>query len=171
MLKQIGRLLAEDGLLIVGTSGFGIDARYSVYRQAEGDLVPCEFAFGIENLRSLGIMPYFTIREGDDEAALLAELMGAIRADRSYWSKLSGRVDRLLDQKGIGRRGPDGFLQPPAEEIPRSKIRRGIAALWRQIAQEHFVTGALKTLERAGYTAWENAAGDIAIRPPADFSP
>ncbi len=171
MLRQIGRLLSEGGLLIAGTSGFGIDARYSVYRKAGDILVPCEFAFGIENLRSLGIMPYFTIHEGDNEASLLAELMGAIRADPSYWPALSNRVDRLLDQKGISRRDPEGFLQPPPKEIPRTEIRRRMAALWRQIVKEHFLTGALEALARAGYTTWENAAGDIAICPPGDFSP
>jgi hypothetical protein len=171
MLRRIGRLLVEGGLLIAGTSGFGIDARYSVYRKANDALVPCEFACGIENLRSLGIMPYFTIHEGDNEAALLADLMSAIRADPSYWPALSSRVDSLLDQKGISRRGPEGFLQPPPEEIPRNDIRRRMAALWRQIVKEQFLTGALEALARAGYTTWENAAGDIAIRPPGDFSP
>ncbi|MDJ0667151.1 MAG: CheR family methyltransferase [Desulfobacterales bacterium] len=171
MLRRIAALLGEGGLLIAGTSGFGIDARYSVYRKTGGALVPDEFAFGIENLRSLGIMPYFTICEGDNEATLLAQLMGAIRADPSYWPALSNRVDKLLAQAGISQRGPDGFLQPPPEETPRSEIRRKIEALWRQIIKERFLAGALETLARAGYTAWENDAGDIAIRPPADFSP
>lgn len=171
MLPRVAALLGEDGLLIAGTSGFGIDARYSVYRKVGDALVPREFAFGIENLRSLGIMPYFTVREEDNEASLLAQLMGAIRADPSYWPALSSRVDTLLAQEGISRRGPDGFLQPPPEEIPRTEIRRRMAALWRQIVKERFLKGALETLTRAGYTAWENAAGDIAIRPPADFSP
>lgn len=171
MRRRIGALLGEGGLLIAGTSGFGIDARYTVYQKEGNAIVPCEFAFGLENLRSWGIMPYFTIRDGDREATLLAKLMGTIRADPSYWPALSNRVDTLLDQKGISRRGPNGFLQPPPEEIPRTEIRDRMAALWRQIVKERFLAGARETLERAGYTAWENAAGDIAIRPPADFSP
>lgn len=171
MLRQIGRILGNDGLLIAGTSGFGIDARYTVYRKTDGVVIPSEFAFSFENLRSFGIMPYFTIHDGDREAALLADLLGTIRAEPSYWSALDKRVDALLAEKDISRRRSDGFLQPPPEEVPRSEIRDKLAAMWRQLVEEGFLEGALEVLERAGYEAWENAAGDIAIRPPADFYP
>ena len=55
MLRKTGSLLGKDGMMIAGTSGFGIDARYTVYRQKNGDLIPSEFAFSFENLRSLGV--------------------------------------------------------------------------------------------------------------------
>jgi hypothetical protein len=171
MLRQIGRLLGKDGLLIAGTSGFGMDARYTVYREAGGTVIPREFAFSLENLRSFGIMPYFTLHEGDREAALLADLMDTIRTDPSYWPALNSRVDALLAEKSISRRGADGYLQPPPEEMPRNVIRDKMAAMWRQLVAEGFLEGAREALERTGYEAWENAAGDIAIRPPADFYP
>ena len=169
MLGKFGSLLGPGGLLIAGTSGFGMDARYTVYRKPNSDLLPGEFAFSFENLRSLGIMPYFTIHDGDREAALLAELMGAIRADPSYWPAFNDRVDTLLAHKHISRRDADGFLQPPSKEIPRREIRKQMAALWQQLVAEGFLRGALEALARAGYTAWENPAGDIAVRPPADY--
>jgi hypothetical protein len=169
MLRKTAALLEKNGLLIAGTSGFGIDSRYTVYRETDGALIPREFAFSFENLRSLGIMPYFTIHAQDREAALLADLMSAIRAAPSYWPVFSKRVDTLMAQKCIGRRDADGFLQPPPEEIPRSEIRERMAAMWQQLVSEGFFDGAIKTLESAGYEAWENAAGDIAVRPPPDF--
>ena len=169
MLRKIGSLLGKDGLLIAGTSGFGIDARYTVYRETDGSVTPSEFAFSFENLRSLGIMPYFTIHDGDREAALLADLLGTIRADESYWPALNSRVDTLLAQKDISRRGSDGYLHPPPEEMPADEIRGRMAALWQQLLSEGFLKGALSALERAGWEAWENAAGDIAVRPPADY--
>ncbi|MGD9332279.1 MAG: CheR family methyltransferase [Desulfobacterales bacterium] len=171
MLQQAGRLLAEGGLLIAGTSGFGIDARYTVFRKQADGLVPREFAFGLENLRSIGIMPYFTLHGSDAEAALLADLMGAIRADRPYWSVFSGRFDRLLARYAICRRAADGFLTPPPEDIPRNELRDRMTAVWRQMLDEGFGERTLAVLRKAGFDAWENAAGDIAIRPPADFTP
>jgi hypothetical protein len=116
-------------------------------------------------------MPYFTLHEGDREAALLADLMDTIRTDPSYWPALNSRVDALLAEKSISRRGADGYLQPPPEEMPRNVIRDKMAAMWRQLVAEGFLEGAREALERTGYEAWENAAGDIAIRPPADFYP
>ena len=171
VLRKIESLLGKGGLLIAGTSGFGTDARYTVYREKDGAIIPSEFAFSFENLRSLGIMPYFTIQDGDREAALLADLLGAIRADDSYWPALHNRVDALLAQNSISRRGPDGFLQPPSEEIPPSEIRNRMAAIWRQLVSEGFFKGALNALKRAGWEAWENAAGDLAVRPPAGYYP
>ena len=168
MLRKTAALLGENGLLIAGTSGFGIDSRYTVYRATDGALIPREFAFSFENLRSLGIMPYFTIHAGDREATLLADLMGVIRAAPSFWPAFSKRVDTLLAQKRIGRRDADGFLLPPPEEIPRSAIRDRMAAMWQQLVSEGFLDGAINTLESAGYEAWKNAAGDIAVRPPSD---
>ena len=169
ILRVTGSLLGKDGLLIAGTSGFGIDARYTVYRRTEDAIMPSEFAFSFENLRSLGIMPYFTIHAGDREAALLADLMGAIRADASYWPTFNHRVDTLLTQKRIIRRDSDGFLQPSPEAPSRSEIRDQMAAIWRQLVAEGFREGAIEALQRAGYESWENPAGDIAVRLPADY--
>ncbi|MDJ0889450.1 MAG: hypothetical protein QNI89_19290 [Desulfobacterales bacterium] len=169
ILRTTGSFLSKGGLLIAGTSGFGIDARYTVYRQTDSGLIPSEFAFSFENLRSLGIMPYFAIHDGDREASLLADLMGAIRADPSYWPALNHRVDALLAQKRISRRDSEGFLQPPPEEISGSAIRDRMAAMWQQLVSEGYLSGALEALERAGFEAWENPAGDIAVRPPKDY--
>jgi hypothetical protein len=113
-------------------------------------------------------MPYFTIHDGDREAALLADLIGAIRADASYWPMFNNRVDTLLAQKRISRRDAAGFLQPPPEELPRSEIRSQMVGMWQQLVSEGYLRGALKALEKAGYEAWENPAGDIAVRPPVD---
>lgn len=171
MRQQAGALLEEDGLLIAGTSGFGIDGRYTVYRKVAGAIRPVEFAFGLENLRSVGIMPYFTLHGGDNEATLLAELMRIVRDDRPYWAAFSGRVDQLLAHHAISRRGDDGFLTPPPEDIPRAELRDRMAALWRQMVGEGFLDRTVELLARAGYEAWHNAAGDIAIKPPVNFMP
>ena len=171
MRQQAGALLEEGGLLIAGTSGFGIDGRYTVYRKVAGAIVPVEFAFSLENLRSLGIMPYFTLHSDDAEASLLVDLMSTVRADRPYWAAFSRRVDHLLAHHAITRRGADGFLTPPPEDIPRTELWERMAALWRQMVDEGFLDRTVDVLVQAGYEAWENAAGDIAIRPPASFLP
>lgn len=171
MRQQAGALLEEGGLLIAGTSGFGIDGRYTVYRKTSDALIPVEFAFTLENLRSLGIMPYFTLHDGDAEAALLADLMAIVRTNRPYWAAFSDRVDRLLEHHNVSRRSDDGFLTPPQEDIPRAELRDRMAALWRQMVDEGFLDRTVELFAEAGYEAWQNAAGDIAIRPPVDFMP
>jgi len=47
---------------------------------------------------------------------------------------------------------------------PRDYLER-YARLWRRMDQEGHIDGAVETLKKAGYTAWKNSVGDIAIRP------
>ena len=45
------------------------------------------------------------------------------------------------------------------------------SALWSQLEDEGYTDGAVDALERAGYQAWENAVGDIAVLPPEGSLP
>jgi len=101
MLRQAGELLDDDGILIAGTNGLGIQCRYAVYCKGANGMFPKEFAFGLDNLGPIVFMPFFTLHENDPEANLLADLAGAIRADRSFWPDFSNRTDELLQHQGI----------------------------------------------------------------------
>ena len=171
LLRQAGRMLAEEGILIAGTNGFTIDGRYTVYRKKDGGIVPDEFAFGMDNLRTLWLMPWFTIHADDPEAMLLARLTGAIRSDRWFWPQFSARVDELLEAHQICRRQDDGFLHFQNMETPWIVLLQKHGRIWAQIAQEGYPEGALEALSRAGYTAWKNPVGDIAVRPPDNVLP
>ena len=169
MLTAMGALLDENGLMMTGFNHpFGIYARYAVYARDAAGIRPREFAFSMDNLRPLGIGPWLTLVEDDREAALLADLTGAIRADRTFWSDFTRRVDALRVQFGIGTRSLDGFLQFTEETRTASPlvVTQKTTALWQQMATEGYAAAAVAALERAGYKAWINAVGDIAVLPP-----
>ena len=169
MLTAMGALLDENGLMMTGFNHpFGIYARYAVYARDAAGIRPREFAFSMDNLRPLGIGPWLTLVEDDREAALLADLTGAIRADRTFWSDFTRRVDALRAQFGIGTRSLDGFLQFTEETRTASPlvVTQKTTALWQQMATEGYAAAAVAALERAGYKAWINAVGDIAVLPP-----
>ncbi len=171
ILTQAGELLDDDGILIAGTNGLGIQFRYAVYQKGTEGLFPNEFAFGLDNLGPITFMPWFTICEDDPEAALLADLAGAIRADRSFWPDFSSRTDELLQDQGICQRGTDGFLHFPREDMSPAEFLKKNAMLWRQMDEEGYSGRAVEVLGRAGYEAWKNPVGDIAVRPPANSLP
>jgi hypothetical protein len=85
-----------------------------------------------------------------------------------FWSDFSRRVDALQAQFGIGTRDPDGFLRfsDEARTAPPLVVAEKTKALWEQMAEEGYAEGAAAALGRAGYEAWINAVGDIAVRPP-----
>jgi len=102
---------------------------------------------------------------------LLAELTTTIRADTSFWPEFSLRQDQLLKKYDICQRQPDGFLLVPEDEIPLPEFLHKTALLWQQMAKEGYLDRAVNALETAGYEAFKNAVGDIAIRPEAGRNP
>jgi hypothetical protein len=168
MLAQAGNLLEDDGIVIAGTNGLGIQARYVVYRKALNGLVADEFAFGLENLGHIVFMPFYSIHANDPEAMLLAKLARTIRADSSFWPDFSARQDTLLRQEGLCERNADGFLRFAEDEISPTEYLKMHVMIWQQLESDGFLDGAVDTLARAGYDAWKNPAGDIAIKPSDD---
>ena len=167
MLMNAGELLDDDGILIAGTNGLGIQSRYCVYRKgSEGPFLD-EFAFSLDNLGPIVFMTFFTIHENDPEATLLADLARAIRGDRPFWSDFSNRVDNLLESNGVCKRGSNGYLHFPEVEMPPIDYFNINTLLWRQMAEEGYLDRVVDVLELAGHQAWENSIGDIAIRPAA----
>jgi hypothetical protein len=174
MLSSIGALLDEGGILISGFNHpFGIYARYAVYKKDAPGIRPGEFAFSPDNLRPLGIGPWLTIKNDDAEAELLADLTGAIRADRIFWPEFNQYVDALQEKNGICRRSDDGFnyFTEEAQTALPYEIMKKTANLWHQLEAAGCTDGAVEALARAGYKAWKNPVGDIAVLPPEGSLP
>lgn len=174
MLSAIANLLEEDGLLVTGFNHpFGIYARYALYWKTGAHLRPCEFAFSLDNLGPLGIGPWLTLADADGEAELLADTTAAIRQDAIFWSDFADRLDELRELYGICRRAEDGFIRFTGETRSASPLalQKKTAALWMQMEAEGYADKAIAALGRAGYTAWKNAVGDIAVLPPESVLP
>jgi len=170
MRDAMAALLEGNGLMITGFNHpFGIYARYMVHAKEATGMSPREFAFSTDNLRPLGIGPWVTIQGEDEDADLLAELTGAIRNDRPFWGDFGPRVDALQEEYGICRRDADGFIRFTGEARTASPlaILEKTRALWRQLEAEGYTDGAVAALGRAGYRAWKNPVGDIAVMPPS----
>ena len=164
MLAQAGELLDDEGILIAGTNGLGLQFRYGVYRRDAHDLSPDAFAFSLDNLGHIVFMPFLSFHEDDPEATLLAEFSAAIKSTPSFWPEFSHRQDELLKHYGICRRRPDGYLQFPEEEISPAEYIAKISRLWQKMADEGYLDGAVNAMTQAGYEAWKNPVGDIAVR-------
>ena len=168
MLLQASEHLENDGFLIAGTNGPGIQARYAVYHKDKIGLVLNEFAFSLDNLGPIVFMPWVTMHDNDPEAMLLADIIGMLRRERTFWPGFSRRVDDLLQRYGICQRGEDGFLHFSEKEMTPSKYLKQNVKMWEQIEYEGFHDRAVYALKCAGYTAWRNPVGDVAIWPAAD---
>ena len=174
MRVSIGEWLDDGGMLISGFNHpFGIYARYAVYKKDATGISPGEFAFSLDNLRPLGIGPWLTITDKDEEAELLADLTGAIRNDRIFWAEFNPYVDKLQEEYGICKRGDDGFnhFTTETQNAPPYVLLKKTTALWQQVEAAGYTDGAVDALNRAGYKAWKNPVGDIAVLPPKGSLP
>jgi len=166
MLVQAGTLLDNSGILIVGANLMsGASCRYAVYKRDNQSILPTEFALSLDNLRPISVMPWYTLHDDDPEAMLLADILRQIRADRPFWQVFSKRLDELMAQHGLFHRHSNGFLYALEGEQSATDFSQRTSRLWRQVEAEGFADGAVDALNRAGYTAWKNPVGDIAIRP------
>lgn len=168
MMSKLADLLETDGLLIAGTNGMGIQTRYMVFGKSADGLSPREFAFSLDNLGAIGAMPFFSIHEKDAEAILLADLSRTIRNDRSFRSDFSNLLDGILEKRGICRRRSDGYLQILNEPATTREYLKNHFLVWRQMAEAGYTDRAVAVLVQAGYNAWKNPVGDIAVAPPVD---
>ena len=168
MMVQLSGLLDDGGILIAGTNGNNLQARYFVYQKCSSTAEPAEFAFSLDNLRPFGLTPWFTLHENDPEASLLAELTGTIRNDQSFWPAFNRRFDDLLDRYGVCRRTADGFLHLHGTEPQPEQVIGNMGSLWQQIAREGYLDGAVDVLRQSGWEAWKNPIDDIAVRPPLE---
>jgi hypothetical protein len=166
ILVNAGALLTDSGILIVGSNLMsGACCRYVLYKRDNRSIEPTEFALSLDNLRSTGVMPWYTLHDDDPEAVLLADVIRQVRADRPFWWGFTERLDALMAEYGLFQRRGNGFLYAMEGEPPAADFAQRTSLLWRQVEAEGFADGAVNALNRAGYTAWKNQVGDIAIRP------
>ncbi|WP_022663803.1 CheR family methyltransferase [Desulfospira joergensenii] len=166
VLGQIKNHLKNKGLAIIGTNSFGIQSRYAVYKKESNGLFLREFAFSLDNLGHISLMPWFTVHGNDPEAILLAKLSHTIRSHACFWAQFSRHLDQLMESHGFCKRKPDGFLHFPNQEMLPNDFLEKNGLVWREMEEKGYTKGTIDVLSKAGYEAWINSAGDIAIQPP-----
>ena len=158
--------LQPGGLFLCGADGNQtLEARYSVYRKEHGNLVPKEFAFSLDNLRPSAVMPWFALHNDEKETFALANLMGVLRSDEAFRLDYDARVDELLAESKMLVRQEDGFLAAPPDQLAVSEWQPIYLAMQNKLQQEGFADRAVSILNRAGYHAWINPVGHVAVDP------
>jgi hypothetical protein len=74
-------------------------------------------------------------------------------------------VDELLAENRMLVRQEDGFLGAPPDPLPFSEWQPVFLAMQNKLQQEGFVDRAVSVLKHAGYHAWINPVGHVAVDP------
>jgi hypothetical protein len=158
-------ILSDGGLAITGVDApSNSEAHYEVYRKEGNTLVEKEFAFSLDNVRALSIMPCFSLHDDESGALRLAHLVRVIRSDARYRAEFDARFDELLTANDLMVRDADGYLAWAADSS-LARILADNSALSHQLDRDGLTRGACDILRRSGFTTWRNEAGHIAVDP------
>ena len=164
-LDWMADILVEGGILVTGVNWTGSrHSRLVVLRREGGAMAAREFAFGIENLRPLEMAAWFVLHDDDYELAALVELVGVIRSSDGFRRSFDGRMDELLPSTGFTSRRANGYLGF-LDETAGSDPLQATATVGRKLEEEGFAEGAAEILRAAGYDAWVNCVGHVAVDP------
>ena len=164
-------ILSDGGLAVTGIDApNNAEAHYEVYRKEGDTLVEREFAFSLDNVRALSMMPWFSLHDDESGALRLAHLVRIIRSDERYRAKFDARFDELLRANDLMVRDADGYLAWAADSS-LARIVADNSALAAQLDRDGFTQAACEVLRRSGFVAWRNEAGHAAVDPSGFANP
>lgn len=165
-LAWFAEIVREGGLVLCGENSHrSISSRYAVLQREQRRLVEKEFAIGIDTLRvPTDVIPWWAFHNDEVGINRQALVVAQIRADVAFRRDFDSRFDALLAEHQLLRRGTDGYLTSWGPEMPADKFIR-LAQINEQLDQEGYVEGAVNALRQAGYQAWRNCVGHIAVDP------
>lgn len=159
-------ILRPGGLMICGSDWVdSASSRYTVYRKEHGHLVAREFALSIDNVRPIELAPWYALHDDNLDNLANAHTVGLLRTDREFRDRYDERMDALLAEAGICRRGPDGYLHSSPTDIPIDRLTRVSARTAEALDSDGLVERAATALHRHGRHAWRNNAGHLAAAP------
>jgi hypothetical protein len=95
----------------------------------------------------------------------LAELVGVLRSDQDFRRSFDERLDGLLAEAGVCRRGPDGYLGgTPEDATPGAQVGL-LTAVLDGLRASDLIDNAVDVLRAHGRDAWRNCVGDVATVP------
>ena len=173
MQASMSTLLDHDGVLITGFNHpFGIYARYVINKKGRHEIFSLRIRFQSRQPATSGCRSWLTLADEDREAELLADVTAPFgptgTSGRNSTHTLTSYERSMEFAGGIVTVYP--FTEEARTASP-SVIMEKTSALWSQLEDEGYTDGAVDALERAGYQAWKNAVGDIAVLPPEGSLP
>ena len=165
-LDWAGTILKPGGIFLCGLNWHGSqESRYSVYRREADGLRAKEFAFSIENVRPfITPVPWYSFYDDEYDTCLLAQLVGRLRSDTAFRQDFDTRLDQLLLEHDLFRRDDAGYLRYTRESATPEVMQLGVE-IGEQLDRDGFAERAVAVLQQAGYTAWRNCVGHVAIDP------
>ncbi len=165
-LEWLTTVMSDGAVFVTGMNWTQSSySRYTVYQAESGTLVPREFAFSIENIRAVHLVPWFVLHDDDYDALALTKLIRTVREDDGFTSRYDARLDEILAEIGYCVRRDDGYLGGIPDDADPDLFETASERTARALERDGFAEAAVEVLMGAGYDAWINCVGHIAVDP------
>ncbi len=156
--------LKDNGILLIGANWSGsIESYYTVYRKEKGQLVKNEFAFSLDCIAPIAIVPWYANYDDDAQSAELMELIRIIRSDESFMRAFYEFHDADRERLNICKRDADGNYGGVPPTMEAKDIWGGAAELLKGLHDSGLNEKAAEVLRTAGLNARVNEVGHIAV--------
>ena len=171
-LAWFAGVLEERGILLTGSNwAFSTESRYFVFQKQHGKLHAREFAFSIDNLCPVAILPWYTTVDDDRELATLTPLLRTLRSNGRFKRRLDEVVDALRLKHGICARNGNGCYGGIDPSRPAHEIWTAAAQISASINDAGLVDAAIRVLQRAGHSVRRNEIGHVAVALDSSGAP
>jgi hypothetical protein len=165
-LEWAGTVLKPGGLFICGMNwARSTSSRYTVYQKVDDTLVRREFAFGIECVRPIDFLSWYTLHHDEAEALQLADAARTLRSDETFRRAYDDRLDGILATTGMCPRDADGYLGTVPLDLTPTEREERMESIGLTLGSAGLTDAAVRVLRGAGRTAWINCVGHVASLP------
>ena len=163
-LEWMGTQLKEAGTILIGGNwAFSTESHYHVIQKENGNLVHREFAFSIDNLTPMAIVPWYANHDDDRTAALLADYLMVLRQDEEFIKRYYDFHDNLRAEYGICPRDENGYYGGLLSELSPTDLWTGASGITNALSKSPLVEEAAEVMRRAGLKARRNEVGHLAV--------
>jgi SAM-dependent methyltransferase len=157
--------LNDGGLLLIGANwAASTESYYNVYQKRGGELVDREFAFSLDCICPLGIVPWYANYDDDRQSASLMKYMNIIRSDKAFMDAFYALHDAGRAEKGICPRDENGYYGVVNAALGPNETWMGAAQLLHELNSAGLNQMAAEVLRASGLDAGVNPVGHIVVR-------
>jgi hypothetical protein len=161
-LLKIQSALHENGYFVYGiVYEFGTGPMYVIYQKKESVLKAQEFAFSIDHLSQLNFTSFWGFNPDYPEKVLLAKLLNTINKNAKLALPIQKYVDEFLKSRNLAYRNDQGYLV--RNSVASSAEYSAAYSQLDPLLKKEFMPAVVQTLQEAGWNAYENKGGDVAV--------
>ncbi len=163
-LNWFAKNTAENGWVLIGADwAVSTESYYNVYQKVGDTLVNKEFAFSLDCICPLAIVPWYANYDDDRQTADLTKYIAIIRSDTQFMEEFYSIHDAERKLEGVCPRDDNGYYGVLDPSVGPSEVWAKAAKFIESFNTTGLNQKAAEVLKKAGLNAGVNAVGHVSV--------